>query len=127
MSGYLSLGAIEVKDIRLWAHVGVLEQERISGQLFSLDFKLWLELDEAAQKDDLSASADYSLAISDIHQLCFELRCLTIEHFSEKILDCLDRIYGPVPMKVFLRKCSPPIPGFSGSVAVERRRNWSFE
>ncbi|MDP7327959.1 MAG: dihydroneopterin aldolase, partial [Prochlorococcaceae cyanobacterium ETNP7_MAG_30] len=64
MINRLPLGAIHVNDVRLWAHVGVLDHERRDGQWFSLDFSLWLDLDKAALNDDLNATADYSLAIS---------------------------------------------------------------
>jgi len=123
MSSHLSLGAIHVKDVNLWAHVGVLEQERLYGQSFLLDFSLWLMMDKAALDDDLSLTADYSLAIHDIQQLALKVNCRTIEHFSELILNRLESIYGPLPMQVFLRKCSPPIPGFTGFVGVERFRH----
>ena len=115
-------GAIHVNEFKLWAHVGVLEKERLHGQGFILNFTVWLELDEASKKDDLSYSADYSLAIKRIQELSFQINCLTIEHYSEQILDVLESLYGTIPMRVLLRKTSPPVHGFSGSVAVERRR-----
>ncbi len=122
MSTCQSTGAIHVKDVDLWAHVGVLEQERLHGQSFLLDFSLWLNLEKAALQDDLSCTADYSLGIRQLQDLALQLNCNTIEHFSELILDRLESIYGPIPMQVFLRKCSAPIPGFDGIVGVERSR-----
>ena len=124
MINRLPLGAIHVNDVRLWAHVGVLDHERRDGQWFSLDFSLWLDLDKAALNDDLNATADYSLAISAMQRLSFELTCFTIEHFSERLLALLEDLYGPMPMRVLLRKCAAPVSGFSGSVAVERHRHW---
>ena len=124
MSNHLPSGAVHVNDLRLWAHVGVLEQERLLGQWFSLDFSLWLELDIASKTDDLEKTADYSLAIKKIQELTFQLNCKTIEHFSELILCCLEDVYGIVPMRVLLRKCAPPIAGFNGTVSVERRLHW---
>lgn len=117
------MDAIHVRDLRLWAHVGVLDHERRDGQWFSLDFCLWMDLRQAAIKDDLMASADYSLAIRDLQELARSIRCQTIEHFSERILDRLQRLYGPVPMRVLLTKCAAPVPGFHGRVAVERTRH----
>ena len=38
------LDAIHVRDLMLWAHVGVLEHERRDGQWFSLDITLWQDL-----------------------------------------------------------------------------------
>ena len=92
MINCLPSGAIHVNDLHLWAHVGVLEKERIIGQWFSLDFSLWLDLDKAGEDDNLSSTFDYSLAIGDIQQLALQMNCLTIEHFSEKILDLLESL-----------------------------------
>ena len=122
MNECLHSGAIHVHDMRLWAHVGVLDSERQNGQWFSLDFTLWLDLEKSSKEDDLSDSVDYSLAIKGIQQLAVDLECLTIEHFSEKILDLLETLYGSLKMRVILRKVHAPVTGFTGTVAVERCR-----
>ena len=116
---------IHVKGLRLWAHVGVLEEERLLGQWFELDFSIWIDMKNASTKDDLSLSIDYSLGIKALQQLSFDIRCFTIESFSEQILNCLENLYGPLPMRVLLRKCSAPVPGFTGVVGIERNRHMS--
>ena len=116
------MDAILIRDLELWAHVGVLEQERRDGQWFRLDIKFELDLSSAAVADDLSASLDYSLAIQALQMLGREICCLTIEHFSERVLDRLHELYGPVPIGLRLTKCAAPVPGFCGLVAVERSR-----
>ena len=115
--------AIHIRELRLWAHVGVLEQERRDGQWFSLDISFWLDLSRAAAADDLASSLDYSVAIQALQGLAREIRCLTIEHFSEQVLDRLEQLYGPVPVRLTLSKCAAPVPGFDGRVAVERYRH----
>ncbi len=117
--------ALHISDLRVWAHVGVLDHERRDGQWFSLDLSMRLDLDDAARNDDLSRSADYSLAVQAVQSLANSLQCQTIEHFSERVLALLEELYGPVPMRVLLRKCAAPIPGFGGTVAVERHRHWT--
>ena len=117
--------AIHITDLRVWAHVGVLERERADGQWFSIDLSLHLDLEPAARQDDLAATADYSLAVQAIQEMVTNLRCRTIEHFSDRILAVLEDLYGVVPMRVLLRKCTAPIPGFGGTVAVERHRHWT--
>ncbi len=124
MNNCLKSSVIHINDLHLWAHVGVLDNERVHGQLFSLDFSLWLNLDDVAKNDQLIKNVDYSLAILDIQQLSFDLNCMTIEYFGDLILDRLEALYGSVPMKIFLRKCQPPVSGFSGSGALERQRNF---
>ena len=116
---------IHIQDLRLWAHVGVLDHERRDGQWFQLNLTLGLDLSESAKLDDLSATADYSRAVLALQALVRELCCLTIERFSEEVFVVLERLYGPLPMHLVLQKCHPPIAGFTGTVAVERRRNWS--
>ena len=115
--------AIHIRELRLWAHVGVLEQERRNGQWFSLDISFWLDLSRAAAADDLASSLDYSVAIQALQGLARDIRCLTIEHFSEQVLDRLEQLYGPVPVRLTLSKCAAPVPGFDGRVAVERCRH----
>ena len=117
--------AIEVRGLRLWAHVGVLEQEREHGQWFELAFRLGGDLAVAARHDDLASSFDYVKAITALQAQARSIRCLTIEHYSERILALLEECYGAIPLELELTKCHPPIAGFTGSVAVRRRRRCS--
>ena len=113
---------ILVRGLRLWAHVGVLEQERLLGQCFELDLSLGFDLAAAGASDQLEHSLDYSRAITALQRLASDLRCLPLEHFAERIFETLEQLYGPVPMALELRKCQAPVPGFSGIVAVQRSR-----
>ena len=117
------MDCIGVRELCLWAHVGVLEHERRDGQWFSLDLSVQLDLKGAAVADDLSQSLDYSVAIQALQALSQQIRCLTIEHFSEQMLDRLEALYGPIPMWLRLTKCAAPVPGFNGRVFVERSRH----
>ena len=114
---------ILVRDLRLWAHVGVLPHERELGQWFELDIQLGWDLSAAAAADDVGATLDYSRAITALQSQARTLRCQTLEHWSGLILDLLEDLYGPVPMAIELRKCQAPVPGFSGKVGVQRRRH----
>lgn len=116
--------AVHVQGLRLWAHVGVLEHERALGQWFELEFWLGGDLSRAAAEDDLSGSYDYVSAIEALRQLSHRLVCLTLEQFSERILDTLEQLYGAIPIRLELRKCKAPIPGFDGTVSVCRQRRW---
>ena len=126
MNDFHNLSAIHIKDINLWAHVGVLESERINGQNFVLDISFWLDLDESSKLDQLDKSIDYSQVIKAVQKLSFEIRCLTIEYFSDQILNLIESLYGPVPINILLKKCAPPIDGFTGCVLIEKKRNFLF-
>ena len=103
MSQLHNLSAIHIKDINLWAHVGVLESERIYGQRFLLDLSFWLELDESSKLDKLDKSIDYSEAIKAVKKLSFEIKCLTIEYFSDQILNLLAVSYTHLTLPTILR------------------------
>ena len=83
-----------------------------------------MNLDESSKLDQLDKSIDYSEVIKAVQKLSFEIKCLTIEHFSDQILNLLESLYGPVPINILLKKCSPPIEGFSGCVLIEKKRNF---
>ena len=117
------LEAISIEKLQLWAHVGVLENERLLGQYFLLNFTVWVDIDQASIKDDVSLTVDYSLAIAKLQEFSFEFKCETIEYYSHKILDVLEELYGSLPMEISLTKCSPPVAGFMGSVSISRSRN----
>ncbi len=115
---------ILVRGLRLWAHVGVLEIERAQGQWFELDFSLAISLEPAGNSDGLADTLDYSLLIKALQRQARKIRCFTIEHYSEQILNLAEQIYGPVPIWLQLVKCAAPVPGFVGQVAVQRSRHW---
>ncbi len=117
------LDAIHLRALRLWAHVGVLERERELGQWFELSLSLWHDLGPAGRSDDLGDSLDYSLAIRALQEQARTIRCLTLEHYAERMMDCIEQLYGPVTQRLILGKCAAPVPGFSGLVQVERWRH----
>ena len=113
---------IVVRGLRLWAHVGVLDFERAEGQWFELDLRLGFDLEPAGRSDALADTLDYSQLITALQRQARTLRCHTLEHYSERILDLVVQLYGPVPVWLELRKCAAPVAGFGGVVAVERGR-----
>lgn len=120
------LDIIQVDNLRLWAHVGVLDFEREQGQWFRVDLELHLDLSASASADSLSATADYSLGIQALQRLAAKFSCHTLEHFSERMFEVLEELYGPLPMHLQLSKCDPPIPGFAGTVSLQRWRRKPF-
>jgi dihydroneopterin aldolase len=117
--------AIHVRGLRLWAHVGVLEKERLHGQWFELDFSLGTDVSDTAVRDDLSTGLDYTIGIEALRAQARVIVCNTLEHYSERILDLLEECYGSIPLALELSKCRPPIHGFGGSVGLSRRRRWN--
>ncbi len=111
---------LKIKDIKLWARVGVLEEERELGQLFSLDVFLWADFDNCAQNDDIKSTVDYSKLVEILKYQSKKICCFTIEKYSNEILKIIEEEFQLNKIKIILTKCQPPIIGFDGEVSIVR-------
>ena len=111
---------LKIKDIKLWARVGVLDEERELGQLFSLDVFLWADFENSTQKDDIKSTIDYSKLVEILKYQSKKICCFTIEKYSNEILKIIDEEFQLNRIKIILTKCQPPIIGFDGEVSIVR-------
>ena len=111
---------LKIKDIKLWARVGVLEEERELGQLFSLDVFLWADFEYSTQNDDIKSTVDYSKLVKILKYQSKNICCFTIEKYSNEILKIIDEEFQLSRIKIMLTKCKPPITGFDGDVSIVR-------
>ena len=111
---------LKVKDIKLWARVGVLEKERKLGQLFSLDVFLWADFKNCTQNDDIKSTVDYAKLVEILKYQSKEICFFTIEKYSDEILKIIDKEFQLKRIKIKLTKCQPPILGFEGEVSIVR-------
>tara|TARA_B100001287_G_scaffold47755_1_gene36767 strand:+ start:512 stop:883 length:372 start_codon:yes stop_codon:yes gene_type:complete len=111
---------LKIKDIKIWARVGVLKEEREFGQLFSLDISLWSDFRICSNTDDLNSTIDYAVLINNIKTHSNNFSCFTIEKYSSEILRIIVEKFNPERIKIKLTKCNPPIAGFTGEVSIVR-------
>ena len=111
---------LKIKDIKLWARVGVLEKERDLGQLFSLDVFLWADFKNCTQNDDIKKTIDYSKLVEILKYQSKRICCFTIEKYSDEILKIINDEFQLNRIKIILTKCKPPIIGFDGEVSIVR-------
>ena len=109
-----------IKDIKLWARVGVLEEEREFGQLFSLDVFMWANFENCTQNDDIKTTVDYSKLVEILKNQSKKICFFTIEKYSDEILKIINEEFQLVRIKIILTKCKPPIIGFDGEVSIVR-------
>ena len=111
---------LKIKNIKLWARVGVLEEERELGQLFNLDVFLWTDFEKCTLNDDLRKTVDYSKLVEILKDQSKKIYCFTIEKYSNQILEIIDKEFKLSKIKIILTKCNPPITGFDGKVSIVR-------
>ncbi len=111
---------LKIENIKLWSKVGVLDEERSLGQLFSLDVYLWSDFEECSKSDDINDTIDYSRLVEDIKAHSETFSCFTIEKYSKEIMKLIKERFLVDKIRIVLTKCKPPIVGFSGTVSIER-------
>ena len=73
---------LKIENIKLWARVGVLDEERELGQLFSLDIFLWTDFEKCTANDDIKKTVDYSKIVEILKGQSKKIYCFTIEKYS---------------------------------------------
>ena len=111
---------LKIENIKLWARVGVLDEERQLGQFFSLDIFLWTDFEDCTENDDIKKTVDYSKLVEILKGQSKKIYCFTIEKYSEAILGIIDEEFKLSKIKIILTKCNPPIMGFDGKVSIVR-------
>ena len=82
---------LKIENIKLWARVGVLDEERKLGQLFSLDIFLWTDFEKCTASDDVKKTIDYSKLVEILKDQSKKIYCFTIEKYSKEILEIIDQ------------------------------------
>ncbi len=111
---------LKIENIKLWARVGVLNQERELGQLFSLDIFLWTDFEKCTANDDIKKTVDYSKLVAILKDQSKKIYFFTIEKYSNAILEIINSEFKLSKIKIILTKCNPPITGFDGKVSIVR-------
>ena len=111
---------LKIENIKLWARVGVLDEERELGQLFILDIFLWTDFEKCTVNDDIKKTVDYSKLVQILKNQSKKIYCFTIEKYSNAILEIINSEFKLSKIKIILTKCNPPITGFDGKVSIVR-------
>ncbi len=117
---------ILMNNMRFYGYHGVMPEEKKLGQPFILDAELYLPLQEAGQRDELSATVDYGAVYQVIHDIVTGEDFNLIEALAEYI--CA-QILGQFPLveKIILtvKKPRAPIDGAFDYIGVtlERKRS----
>lgn len=113
---------IYLSDVRVYGYTGVLPEEKTLGQWFVVDVTLDVDLQAASGSDRLEDTLDYRQAIAVVENLVRKSRFDLVERLAGAIADELLTLAGVAGVSVRVNKPAPPIPGFSGRVAVEISR-----
>jgi dihydroneopterin aldolase len=114
---------IEIYGISGWGHHGVLDSERESGQEFSVDIVIGLQL--TGLGDDLAHTVDYSVVAERAHTILVGEPVDLIETVAERIIDSCRDFSGISSVEVAVHKPSAPITVPFRDVVVRIRREFT--
>jgi dihydroneopterin aldolase len=101
---------IEIRGLRVFGYHGVMEHERIEGQYFIVDAKIWVDQDRAFQTDDIANTASYAeiaqLIANDVKQNPVNL----LETLSQRLANEVLLAARPWAKKVKITVSKPDAP-----------------
>jgi 7,8-dihydroneopterin aldolase/epimerase/oxygenase len=119
----INLAKLIISDLRIWAHLGCSDQEKLHAQLVRFDIELLFNsLPQGALTDDLKDTVCYFDVVEDIKAFCAGKRFNLIEHLSYSVCkNVLEPLMSHKPyisnINISARKMSPPVEGVYGGVA----------
>ncbi len=102
---------IILEGMRFYAHHGVLEQELILGNHYTIDLKIYLDLSKASQTDDLNDTVSYA----DIYSVVKDEMAIPsqlLEHVAGRIINKITESFPTIKkVRIKLSKHNPPVGG----------------
>ena len=105
------IGKIELEGMEFKAYHGCLEQEKVRGNLFVVDFEGDLDLSAAAESDNLRDTLNYA-EIYDIVAEEMSIPSELLENVAGRILKAIVKAYPQlIRFSVRVSKKRPPVEG----------------
>lgn len=100
---------IRLLGLRVFAHHGVLEDERETGQVFVVDVTIHADLAAAGASDDLADTFDYGRMATAIHDRVSKEQHQLIERVAERIAEVVLEDPRVAAVDVSVHKPQAPI------------------
>ena len=80
--------AIVIKDLRIYARHGVMPQEQLTGDYFTINLRLSIDFSAAMKSDSLEDTLDYSAAVETVRKE-MGIPSKLLEHAGRRICQAL--------------------------------------
>ena len=109
---------ISLTGIEVWAHHGVLDHERATGQRFGVDVHIDTDLTAAGANDDLADTLDYGVLAQRVHDAVAQPPAALIETVAARVCEILLADARVRAVEVTVHKPSAPMPVPVADVSV---------
>lgn len=111
--------SISLKNIRLYAYHGCLQEEAKIGSHYRVDMQVFVDFSKSAKTDMLSDTLDY-VALNRIVKQQMAIRSNLLEHAAQRIIDRIKADFKQVTqIELEVAKLNPPINGDVEAVSVK--------
>ena len=112
---------IELNGWRVMTVIGALDFEQLAPQPLEVDVVLHLDLDEAGETDDLTATVHYGLVLDTFAKVAQDPHVL-LERFAHRLCEAALAYPMVQEVEVAVRKLRPPVPHDIENTAVRLHR-----
>tara|TARA_R100000789_G_scaffold96356_1_gene97712 strand:- start:48 stop:404 length:357 start_codon:yes stop_codon:yes gene_type:complete len=117
------MGTITLKNIRVFAYHGCLDEEGKIGSDYRVDLKINADLSLSAKSDKLQDTIDY-VHLNKIVKEEMSIRSKLLENVCERIINrVLEELISVQKVKADVSKINPPIGGNVAMVTVSRTKS----
>ncbi|MGV3354654.1 dihydroneopterin aldolase [Streptococcus orisratti] len=115
---------IILKGCRFYGYHGAFVEEQTLGQIFVIDCTLQVDLEKAAQTDDLEDTVHYGMVFEAIQRQVEGKKYKLIERLAGAICeDIFEQFAAVQAITLHITKENPPIKGHYDAVGVELERS----
>lgn len=109
---------IELKDIRIFSHHGVIPQERVVGAVFIISVSIGYDLSKAMITDDLGDTLNYA-SVYELIKKEMDIPSNLLEHVARRIERALKSTFPDIcSLHLTLSKENPPMGANCNEVGV---------
>ncbi|MDR1876085.1 MAG: dihydroneopterin aldolase [Flavobacteriaceae bacterium] len=100
---------IKLKNIKIYAYHGCLEEEAKIGSFYLVNLIVWLNLQKAGKSDELKDTVNYA-ELTRIVKKQMEIRSHLLEHVAQRILTEIETGFKTIrKVKISVAKLNPPV------------------
>ncbi|MDR2123218.1 MAG: dihydroneopterin aldolase [Flavobacteriaceae bacterium] len=115
---------IKLKNIKVYAYHGCLEEEAKVGSFYLINLTIWSNLQKAGKSDNLDDTINYA-ELTQIVKEQTKIRSNLLEHVAQRILTEIEIKYRTIQkVKVSVAKLNPPVNANVDEVRVTFTKNF---
>jgi dihydroneopterin aldolase len=114
---------IRLRGLEVFAHHGVLAEERQIGQRFVVDVDLSVDLAAAGKSDDLGQTVDYGALTERVQSVVAGERWNLIERVAQRVAEIAFEFDGVASVTVTVHKPEAPISADFADISVRITRH----